>query len=122
MDVLHILWTHCAAHRYPPTIREICKAMGITSTNGVAEHLRYLEHLGCISRGKGARAITVQVDPTQVAMRETRRGRKITDGVGVILRLSKEESRILSAAAKSAKKSKSEIVGELIREARRMTQ
>lgn len=34
----------------PPSLREIGKAMGIRSTNGVNDHLRALERKGCIRR------------------------------------------------------------------------
>lgn len=37
-------------HGYPPTLREIGKAFGIKSTNGVNDHLRCLERKGFITR------------------------------------------------------------------------
>lgn len=35
---------------YPPTLREICDHMGVSSTNGVNDHLRALERKGFIIR------------------------------------------------------------------------
>jgi repressor LexA len=37
-------------HGYPPTMREIGRAMGITSAAGVADHLRLLALKGWIER------------------------------------------------------------------------
>lgn len=34
----------------PPTIRELCKAVGMRSTNGVAEQLAVLEQKGLVRR------------------------------------------------------------------------
>ncbi|TDD37916.1 MarR family transcriptional regulator [Actinomadura sp. KC06] len=36
---------------YPPTVREICAAVGVTSTSTVHYHLRVLERAGFVSRG-----------------------------------------------------------------------
>ncbi|MHB8780777.1 MAG: transcriptional repressor LexA, partial [Candidatus Geothermincolia bacterium] len=43
---------------YPPSIRELCEALGIASTRGVVRHLEALERKGYITRGPGARAIS----------------------------------------------------------------
>lgn len=43
---------------YPPSIREICTAVGLSSTSSVAHHLRALEQLELISRdSRAARAV-----------------------------------------------------------------
>lgn len=47
LDFIHL---HQVEHGCPPTLREIGRAMGIRSTNGVADHLRALERKGAISR------------------------------------------------------------------------
>lgn len=48
----------------PPTLREICEATGITSTNGVSEHLRNLERKGLLRRGgKGQMRTWVPAEP-----------------------------------------------------------
>ncbi len=50
---------------YPPTIREIGRAFGIRSTNGVNDHLKALERKGYLHRGdKKSRALRV----TQAAL------------------------------------------------------
>jgi repressor LexA len=59
MQVLTCVRAFVAMHGYPPTLREIGDAIGITSTNGVVEHLRALARKGYIRRNKGARAIQV---------------------------------------------------------------
>lgn len=48
--VLDFIREHIRIHRVPPTLREIGKAMGIRSTNGVNDHLRALERKGFIRR------------------------------------------------------------------------
>lgn len=45
---------------YPPSVREICEALGLSSTRGALRHLEALEKKGCISRAPGARAIQVR--------------------------------------------------------------
>lgn len=45
---------------YPPSIREIGEALGISSTRGALLHLEALERKGYISRSPGARAIQVR--------------------------------------------------------------
>lgn len=47
---LRFVHEHTKIHGYPPTLREIGKHMGISSTNGVNDHLRALERKGCITR------------------------------------------------------------------------
>jgi len=46
---------------YPPTVRELCAALGMTSTNAVNDHLKALERKGLISRdrrkGRGIRIV-----------------------------------------------------------------
>lgn len=37
---------------YPPTVREIAAHMGISSLNGVSDHLRYLSKKGYLTRDK----------------------------------------------------------------------
>ena len=45
---------------FPPSIREIGKALGISSLRGVTGHLEALERKGYIERSPGARAIRIQ--------------------------------------------------------------
>lgn len=52
------LQNHVARMGYPPTLRELGKAMKISSTNGVNDHLAALERKGFITRAdKKSRAI-----------------------------------------------------------------
>lgn len=44
---------------YPPTIAELCAEFGITSSNGVYDHLQSLEKKGYIERSNKARGIRV---------------------------------------------------------------
>ena len=49
-----------AANGWPPTIRELGEALGISSTNGVRRHLEVLERKGFITREPGtARGLKV---------------------------------------------------------------
>lgn len=58
---------------YPPTVREIGEYMGISSTNGVNDHLKALERKGWIQRDDGARsrAIRVLVDDPRLDRAES---------------------------------------------------
>ena len=44
-----------AKHLRPPTMREVGKALGIASTNGIADHLRRLESKGLMINLGGTR-------------------------------------------------------------------
>lgn len=52
-DILIFIREQMDQTGYPPTIREICTAMDIKSTNGVNDHLKALERKGLISRESG---------------------------------------------------------------------
>lgn len=49
-DILGYLQSFSRDHGYPPTIREIGEAFGITSTNGVRYYLQMLERAGHLKR------------------------------------------------------------------------
>lgn len=49
-DVIAIIQRHITEHGRPPTMRFIAAALGIGSTNGVADHLRALEKKGVLTR------------------------------------------------------------------------
>jgi SOS-response transcriptional repressor LexA len=53
LQVLRVISSFIAEHECPPTIREIGVAVGILSTNGVADHLRRLEIKGYLTRVRG---------------------------------------------------------------------
>src|SRR5690554_828546 len=44
--VLDFVVEYIRVHRFPPTVREIGRALGIRSTNGVSDHLKALERKG----------------------------------------------------------------------------
>lgn len=48
---------YIAEHGYPPSEREIAKALGTRWVRGIQRHLAALETKGLLRRGKGARAI-----------------------------------------------------------------
>lgn len=48
--VLEVIARHIEEVGYPPTIRELGDALGISSTNGVNDHLKALERKGYLSR------------------------------------------------------------------------
>jgi len=51
--VLEFIQDHIEETGYPPTIREIGDHLGITSTNGVNDHLKALERKGYLERQTG---------------------------------------------------------------------
>lgn len=63
--VLDFVVAYIRDHRFPPTVREIGRALGIRSTNGVSDHLKALERKGYLERrGMKSRALV----PTKGAM------------------------------------------------------
>ena len=50
-EILAFIRQHIDANGFPPTVREICRAFAIRSTNGVADHLKSLERKGHLERG-----------------------------------------------------------------------
>jgi repressor LexA len=62
-QVLDFIVSHNRSRGYPPTVREIGEALGLSSSATVHAHLRRLESLGCLVRGAELnRAITVSQD------------------------------------------------------------
>lgn len=59
-EILDYLIGHLGDKGYPPTIREIREAFGLSSNRGVVDHLKALEKKGYIRRTKGSsRAIEI---------------------------------------------------------------
>ncbi len=52
-EVLEVIAGHLDEVGYPPTIRELGDALGISSTNGVNDHLKALERKGFLTREDG---------------------------------------------------------------------
>lgn len=51
--VLEAILAHVAAEQWPPTLRELCDRLGVSSTNGVTQVLDVLEREGIIERERG---------------------------------------------------------------------
>jgi repressor LexA len=49
-EILDFVNDHCDRHGYPPTVREIGQAVGLTSSSTVHAHLANLERLGLLRR------------------------------------------------------------------------
>lgn len=49
-QVLHYIIAYQQKHAYPPSVREICSALGLKSTSTVHTHLKKLEARGLITR------------------------------------------------------------------------
>ena len=50
LDVLQFIYKEVQEHGYPPTVREICNAVQLSSTSTVHGHLSRLEKNGLIQR------------------------------------------------------------------------
>jgi repressor LexA len=62
-EILDYLVGYLAGRGYPPTIREIREAFGLSSNRGIVDHLKALERKGYIRRAKGSsRAIEILHD------------------------------------------------------------
>lgn len=70
-DVLRVVLSSLDQYGVPPTYREIGDALGIASTNGVADHIKALIKKGYLTavRGKGA---SRGLKPTPLAKRSRR--------------------------------------------------
>ena len=51
VKILQFIKDELTIKGYPPSIREICKAVGLSSTSSVHAHLNTLEEKGFIRRG-----------------------------------------------------------------------
>lgn len=58
--VLNYVEHHIEFERIPPTIRQICEALGLTSPSTVHTHLTHLEQMGYIAR-RGAKRQWIEV-------------------------------------------------------------
>jgi SOS-response transcriptional repressor LexA len=63
---LRFIAEHIVRHGYPPTIREIGTAMGIRSTNAVAQHLTYLERKQLLTLAPVSSALSRGRVPTKL--------------------------------------------------------
>jgi repressor LexA len=68
-EIFEYVKRHGAEHGYPPTVRDIGKAIGLTSSSTVHAHLANLEKLGLLRRDPTKpRAIEVLVDKAKSAV------------------------------------------------------
>nr|WP_221382331.1 transcriptional repressor LexA [Actinoplanes polyasparticus] len=60
-QILTVIQTWAQRHGYSPSSREIADALGLASTSTVGRHLRALEELGFLRRGRATRPIDVRM-------------------------------------------------------------
>ncbi len=68
-EIFDFIRGYASKHGYPPTVREIGKAVGLTSSSTVHAHLANLEKIGLLKRDPTKpRAIEVLIDKARKAM------------------------------------------------------
>lgn len=72
--VLQAIVDFHAVHGYPPAIRDICKATGLTSSSTVWSHLRSLQEAGYIRRDPLKPRALVVTDPRREEQHGTSQG------------------------------------------------
>ena len=71
-EIFDYIGTYLSKHGYPPTVREIGKAVGLHSSSTVHAHLSKLESLGVLRRDPSKpRALEVMVQRAKKAVRPT---------------------------------------------------
>ena len=71
-EIFDFIGTYLSKHGYPPTVREIGKAVGLHSSSTVHAHLSKLESLGVLKRDPSKpRALEVMVERAKRAVRPT---------------------------------------------------
>ncbi len=72
LEILKYMESECLRKGYPPSVREICKAVNLSSTSSVHAHLNSLEKNGYIRRDPTKpRAIEILDDSFQMVRTET---------------------------------------------------
>lgn len=59
--ILAVIQTWAVKYGYSPTTREIADAVGLASTSSVSRHLRQLEELGFLRRGRSTRPVDIRM-------------------------------------------------------------
>lgn len=73
MEILGVIEKNMRDHGYPPSVREIGEAVGLTSPSTVHTHLKVLQRLGYLTRDPSKpRALEVHYDPNSGAAFERR--------------------------------------------------
>lgn len=60
-DTLEFIAGYIADHGYAPTVNEICDGIGVSSTNGVSDHIRALERKGYLVKGPKGQARSLKL-------------------------------------------------------------
>jgi repressor LexA len=77
-EILEVIDRHMRTRGYPPSVREIGEAVGLTSPSTVHNHLASLQRLGLLRRDPTKpRAIEVRWDPSSDAALERRPARSV---------------------------------------------
>lgn len=71
LDVLECIRQAVEQRGFPPTYREIGDALGISSTNGVADHVKALVKKGYLRKADGGTARGLQLTPLSTAMTDS---------------------------------------------------
>mgnify|MGYP000393745486 CR=1 FL=1 len=108
--VLHAIADLRSRLGQPPTLREIGAELGITSTNGVADHLKALVAKGYVERpeGKSSRGIVLTREYARVAEREAADG----DEVGLALAKLAQARSAIDAAEKALRRAAQTLAGK----------
>ncbi|MGZ0229492.1 MAG: transcriptional repressor LexA [Acidimicrobiales bacterium] len=104
-QVLEFIDENIQSKGYPPSVREICAAVGLASPSTVHTHLKSLERMGFIRKDPTKpRALEVRYDPTSGAAKIDRRPVKhvpllgdVAAGTGVLAQENVEEVMPLPA-------------------------
>ncbi|MFC5369907.1 transcriptional repressor LexA [Arcanobacterium bovis] len=75
-DIFENIWDGINAHGYPPTVRELCDAVGLASTSSVKYQLDLIEKLGLIARDP-RRSRTIEI--TELGDSYMRNARSLTE-------------------------------------------
>ncbi|HBX77929.1 MAG TPA: transcriptional repressor LexA [Acidimicrobiaceae bacterium] len=104
-DVLNFIETTVSERGYPPSVREICTAVGLASPSTVHSHLKSLQRMGYLRRdATKPRAIEVRFDPNsgatgdRAAVKHVPLVGDVAAGTGVIATENVEELMPLPAA------------------------
>src|SRR5918995_4479117 len=81
-EIFEFVKRYAGEHGYPPTVRDIGKAIGLTSSSTVHAHLANLEKLGLLRRDPTKpRAIEVLVDKAKQVMGDGESGLPLVGSV-----------------------------------------
>lgn len=93
LDTLRVIYNLTEEHGVPPTLREICTALGIASTNGASTHVQALTRRKLLNPTDG-RSRTLVITP---------KGYEVLGVSAVTVQRLKQLARELDGAAGSAK-------------------